>query len=523
MEEASRTNKRLIIAVAVVAVVAFAAIGVRALVASAFGGPMEALEAIPRDVDAVFVLDLADARDLADSELIEYAVRAAQEAGELPSGDPGDALVEQLESELGLSFEDDILSWIGRSFAVGFGGDLNEGEPTTIVAAMTIRNEAEAWDFVEVAIDRTIEEDPTVIVTETTTGDRRIIVVESVGEQAHVTIHGDHLILANSGRSLTSSINALDRGTSVLDTAWLAAADAAIPERSLFKAMLDPALINTALDDIAEFAGEVGAVPETEFVAMGMGMGLDGNQISFDFFVEQAEPIDSQGVGPLPLDRLATLANTPDFVLGMALPDDFGQRILNEMDRTEPGLLRDMRESLESEFGFDPTDALAQLGGHMWFSAAASDFEAVGTFGMVMGLADPAPVLRLLDDVASVLGNEGVVVRSQPGLLEVPEIDLIVEVDEELRLTMDSGGANSQPFAASAGFDWLSDNFGDSVVFYMDVYALMTSEQLGLPPEDVEDLEAFRVGASFDTDGNAVTISALIEIDLSDGAVALGR
>lgn len=518
MEEASRTNKRLIIAVGVVAVVAFAAIGLRAFVASAFGGPLDALQALPRDIDAVMVIDLADARDLANSELLEYAVRAAQESGELPAGEPGEALIEQLESELGLSFEDDILSFIGRSFAVGVGGDLTEPEPTTIVAAMTIRNQNEAWNFVELVIDKTVESDPRVIVTETTSGDRRTIVIESVDEQAHVTVHGDHLIMANSRRSLDSSLNALENGSSVLDTRWLEAANSKLPESSIFKAMVDPSFVNSGLNEVRDSGLDPGVIPDADFVAMGMGMGLDGNQMSFDFFVERAEPIDIEGFGPLPLAQLAALANTPDVVLGMAMPDEFGRTVLDEMERSEPGLVGDMSEALQQEFGIDPTGAIEQIGGHMWFAAAAGDFETLGTFGLAIGLADPAPVLRFLDDLARTLEAQGVQVLSQNGRLDFPELDVSVVVDDELRVTMDQSGSDGEPFATSAGYQWLTDNFGDAAVLYMDVYALMASEQAGIDPETLADLDAFRIGASFEVEDRSVIGSAIVEIDLNAAA-----
>ena len=527
METAQKPNRSFVIAGVVVGALALFAIGARAFVADAFGGPMDALEAIPADMDAVFVADLAQIRDFADSELLEYAIRAGQDTGELPAGDPGEAFLGFIEDELGIDMEDDVLSWIGRSAAFGVSGDLaNDADPDSVIAAFTVRNPDAAWRFIDLVVERTLEEVPSAVTEETTVDGLRVVILDSGEDPAHFGVKGDHMVIAGDRDSIEAAYATLDSGESVLDVEWFAASNAELDRDAWIKVIVDPKFMNDTFAEMSEFTGDAGFEQPSSLTSLGMSFGIDGDRISMEAFYEQEDPFDQSPVSPLPLSMLSDLRNTPDALFGFGLADDFGARIIEQMEDSGGGELEQLTEWSQDAFGVDfVSQGLAQLGSHLIITMASDTLATGGDIDIAVGVADRTPLVRAFEEMRTKMAGDGVETSGQDGLIRFVDQDIVVGVlGNEVVFRLDQSGAGSGPFADSEGFAWLEENFSRGAFVYVDIYRIM---QGGLDNEMdeafLDDLEAMRMGATFDTGERSVRFSAIVEINLAEHSVTAGR
>ncbi len=518
MESARRSNRRIALAGTFVAVVALLAIVGRALVADAIGGPLSAVGAIPADVQGVFVADLGEVRELADSALVDYTIRLAQEAGELPPGDPADAYVDYLEREFDLDLELDLLSWIGRSAAIGVGGDAAATKPETIIAACFVRDEAAAWRFIDMVVERTLSEDPTSRATEPTIAGLRVVALESGDAPVFFGVNGDYMVIANSRESMEASYRTIDAGGSVADADWFQAAYAELDRRAWFKLMIDPQFITDTYDAMADLLDE--AIPESYrgLTALGMSFGLDGARITAEVYVEQEEPIDQKGLAPLPLSMISDLRQTPDILFGVAMDEDFGRQTVDQLQAADPRMFDDMVSMALEMFEVDLiNDGLAQLGGHFLMSVAVGDSNEEIDFDVSAGLLDAAPVVRAFEHIRSLLLRDGIVVEGREGLILLPDAAATFGVlGDEVVLRLDQMAGEPVPFAETDGYRWLAENFPRGAALYVDIDKLMQLEGTGLDRDSIDDFEAMRLGATFDSGERSVRFTAVIEIDLTD-------
>ncbi len=518
MESARRSNRRIALAGALVAVVAILAIVGRALVADAIGGPLSAVGAIPADVQGVFVADLGEVRELADSELVDYTIRLAQEAGELPPGDPADAYVDYIEREFDIDLERDLLSWIGRSAAIGVGGDAAATKPETIIAAFFVRDEVAAWRFIDMVVERTLGDDPTSTATDSTIAGLRVVALESGDTPAFFGVNGDYMVIADSRDSMEASYRTIDAGGSVTDTDWFQAAYAELDRRAWFKLMIDPRFINDTYDEMADLFDE--AIPESYrgLTALGMSFGLDGERIAVEVYVEQEEPIDRKGLAPLPLSMISDLRQTPDILFGVAMDEDFGRQTIDQLQAADPRMFDDMVSMAGDMFEVDfVNDGLAQLGGHFLLSVAVGDFNEEVDIDVSAGLLDAAPVVRAFEHIRTLLLRDGVVVEGREGLILLPDAPMTFGVlGDEVVLRLDQMAGEPVPFADTDGYRWLADNFPGGASLYVDIHKLMQLDGTGLDRDSIDDLEAMRLGGTFYSGERSVRFTAILEVDLID-------
>ncbi len=519
VDTAQRSNKRFVLAAAIVGVLSIFAIGARAVVADAFGGPLDAAAALPADMQGVVVVDLAEVRDFADSDLIEYSIELGQESGELPSGDPEESLVDFIDSELGIDIDQDILSWIGRSAAVGVAGDLNQSEPESVIAAITVRNVDEAWRFVDLVVARTLEEFPSAVTSETTIDGLRVVILDSGEDPAHFGIKGEHLVIADSRRSIEAAYRTLDSEVSVLDADWFRAADSELDRNAWMKIMVNPAFFNDSLQEMTELLDQSGDAAsqfgENELTSIGLSYGLEGDEVTMEAYVGFAEEFDSEMSTPLPLALIADLTHTPDILFGVGLADDFGEQMMAEMERSSPGVVADMQEASEQFLGVDFVSAgLAELGGHFMVSASGDGLDSFVAL-VSAGLADNQPLVAAFEELRTQMVADGIELGGRDGLLRFLDENIDIGVlGDEFVFRADSDSGTAIPFAESEGYEWLASNFPRGAIFYMDVRSLMGADELGLDAEMLDDLEAMRIGATFDAGPDNIRFTGILQISL---------
>lgn len=521
MDTAQRLNKKLVLAAAVVGVLAVLAIGARAMVADAFGGPLDAAAALPADMQGLVVVDLAEVRDFTDSDLIEYAIQLGQETGELPPGDPGDSLVDFIDGELGIDIDRDVLSWIGRSAAVGVGGDLSQPEPESVIAAITVRNAEEAWDFIDLVVARTLEEVPSAVTAETTIDGLRVVILESGEDPAHFGVKDEHLVIADSRQSMEAAYRTLDSGNSVLDAEWFQAANSELDRNAWMKIIVNPAFINDALVDMTELLDESGetasGLGDSNLTSLGLSYGLDGDEITMEAYVGFVDVPNVDMVRPLSLAMLSDLTHTPDMLFGVELADDFGEQMLAGMEDAEPGTIDDMQQMSLDFLGVDLVDAgLAQISEHFIVSLAGTDLEAFDV-SVAVGLLDARPLTDAFEVLRSEMASDGADVAGRDGLIRFLGEGIDVGVlGDEFVFRLDGDPAEPTPFVDSAGYEWLAGSFPDGAIFYMDLRNILTADETGLDPEMLEDLDALRIGATFDAGEDNVRFTGIMQISLTN-------
>ncbi len=115
-------------------------LGVAAIMWTKVGGGTDAIEAVPADAHAVAFFDVLELYREFTSDRV---------AGFLGDIDPRLAAIDEtLAAEVGLTFSDDVLPWIGETSAVWANGDTEQG--CLVVSA---RNRAAADDFVSAVLD----------------------------------------------------------------------------------------------------------------------------------------------------------------------------------------------------------------------------------------------------------------------------------------------------------------------------------------------------------------------------------
>ncbi|MCP3975129.1 MAG: DUF3352 domain-containing protein [bacterium] len=520
MDTAQRSNKSFVLAAAVLGVLAFFAIGARAVVADAYGGPLDAAAALPADMQGVVVVDLAEIRDFADSDLVAYSIELGQETGELPPGDPEGSLIDFIDSELGIDIDKDVLSWIGRSAAVGVAGDLSQLEPESVIAAITVRNVEEAWRFVDLVVERTLAEVPSAVSSETTIDGLRVVLLDSGENPAHFGVKGEHLVIADSRQSIQSAYDTIDSGTSVLDAEWFRAADSELDRNAWMKIMVDPAFLNDSLAEMTELldqSGDTGSrLGDNALTSIGLSYGLEGDEVTMEAYLGFTEEFGTEMSSPLPLTMLADLAHTPDVLFGVELPDDFGELMLAGIEESSPGAVAEMEETSLQFLGIDFVSAgLAELSGHFMVSASGDGLDAFDVL-VSAGLADSQPLTAAFEELRVQMASDGIELGGRDGLLRFRDENIDIGVlGDEFVFQADSDPGTATPFVDSEGYEWLASNFPRGAIFYMDLQSLMGADELGLDPEMFDDLDALRLGATFDAGADNVRFTGILQISLS--------
>lgn len=520
MDTAQRSNKVFVLAAAVLGVLAFFAIGARAVVADAYGGPLDAAAALPMDMQGVVVVDLAEIRDFIDSDLVAYSIELGQEAGEIPPGDPEGSLIDFIDTELGINIDKDVLSWIGRSAVVGVAGDLSQPEPESVIAAITVRDVDAAWRFVDLVVARTLAEVPSAVSSETTIDGLRVVILDSGEDPAHFGVKGEHLVIADSRRSIEAAYHTIDSGISVLDTEWFRAADSELDRNAWMKIMVDPAFLNDSLAEMTELLDQSGdtasRLGDNALTSIGLSYGLEGDEVTMEAYLGFTEEFGSEMLSPLPLAMLADLAHTPDIFFGVELPDDFGEQMLAEAEASSPGAVAEMQEASLQFLGIDfVSTGLAKVGGHFMVSASGDGLDSFDVL-VSAGLADNGPLIDAFEELRMQMTSDGIELGGRDGLLRFRDENIDIGVlGDDFVFRADSDPGTATPFVDSEGYEWLASNFPRGAIFYLDMHSMLGADELGLDPEMLEELEALRVGATFDAGADNVRFTGILQISLA--------
>ena len=521
MERATSTNRKLMIGGAIIAGLAVVAIGARAFVADAFGGPLDAAHAIPQDVAFVAVLDLAEARDGLDSEFIDLAFRAAQEAGELPAGDPMDGYQELIEEETGIDIVEDVIPWVGRSVAAAMDGELEDEDVSLMLLSAVVRDEGKAWAFIDKLADRADEEPGTSISSMTVDG-TRVVVIESDEEPLHLTIRDEYMLVGNSTDTLNAAFATIESGDSVFDADWFSAANSELNDDAWLKVMIDPSFIKEAYEEANAQLDEAGLAPSTpeqvDLLSIGMSYAMDGNRIVLEGFAETVEPIeDLPRIEAMPVSAAERLGGDPMMVMGSQLPADMGAMFLDQIEEAEPGSVESMVDLSRQFVGVDLVNALiAEMGDHFLFGMEFDDRGGVAVEGF-LGLADSQPMIDAIEEMKAQMLADGAQVGGARGEIDFgPDAPRVAVTDGELTGTFYSGIIGGGTFANSEGYEWLEATFPDGFVFYLDLHEmLLVSENMEGDPL-FEQIDWLRMGATFDSSDTVFRGTLIMEMELTD-------
>ncbi len=486
-----------------------------------FGSATEAAGAVPSDADFYVNIDLAT---FLDTDRLDQIGRTFPEAFAdfNTTDDVVGELDAQLHSELGVTFTDDVLPWLGRSIGVaGWDLDLYSGAPENILLAIKVRDGDAADRFVErlagVGQGGTIGYHQDVALWE--------FLLD--GETTFAARVEDVLLMSPSSEAVDVGIDAkLGMTESLEQNPHYLEALSMLPSGpgsvmayfsgGLWDDMLDPAGAYVGVGrPFREFGSITSAI--AAMTVADEGVRIDGASVmDSEMAAAYANDRVSEAVALVPADALFYLAADYGPVMD-AYAEMFNDPAFSGGD-------------WESELGFDPvTDGIELLDGRFTiYGRPGLDPAEVAAIdlglGATMGLTDPARMNTTLDRIDELMRESGGPVATRDG--DMRRVDLgLGEAGFVYGVTGNelTVAYNTDPAADRIGprvsdnpqYQRLADALGGELTLYVDVPALFTRYRA-----DGEGAEALRpigqIGATWNAEGDVATGSLIVWVDWAE-------
>jgi aryl carrier-like protein len=521
------------------AVVAVASVVLwRTLVGEAFASA----QAVPTDAQLVVTVDLLQVRDPGRIEQLYQAfaepLAAAGLSDEDPSLDLIEAIDESWQDELGVTFSDDVLPWLGRSMSVavwpGTGSLVSTDEVEVLISVRT-RDAAATRALMErvlpaaaedegATFERSIGADGRESWSLTYEGDRQ--------DSLHATVAGDLLLMANSRAALDRSLAALD-GTSIRDTDDYSAAVERLPADRLVAVYLAPDLLADVwrvpeLGMDSEMLTEMSGLDDLRAMAGAATLRDDG--VAFDLVQLYEEGAEVPGFADPDLRFPSRLPADTFGFYAVPIPDGFVVDYLDLIDEIEPGVMDEARRGSVDVLGIDVFgEVLPAFGRELVLAAVpASDGvlargldREVGLVGAI-GVTESAPVADAVARGEQWARDQGAAIEIVDGFGRVAEGDdtlfayglttdgLVVgsSLSTVRALAAGSGGLAAAPLYAELD----AALAGDGLLAYVDLHRIY--DLIDWDPEYRAIADPLRgAGASMSVDADSITVSSLLLID----------
>ena len=374
-----------------VAIIVLSAILVFAVIRDALGDPEDALRAFPADTGIVVSADLAQLADRDSYDgLLDAITEVLRSEGELGAEeDPVEALITEIETDAGLDLRRDVVSWIGRSVAIGVNGDVTSDLPEFLVVSISVRSESKARSFFTDVLPSL--EDPVSVDTTQVAG-REAFIIDGDGDSpAYLAITDGLAVFGVSEAALTASLDALDAGTSVLDNPRFIAAADRMPDGVWVSVYVDGRFIEDIVEQaFAEFE-ETGQADVDNFLtdfreslrtleSVGMWAGVTDEAVTVETWAigDEVGVAGANDLVGIPQDVLDSLPRDTFLVVGGGRPDADGiAQAIEDFSAASPELADGIRQASIEALGFDVLDELlAGIGSEVFFAVLGDDASA---------------------------------------------------------------------------------------------------------------------------------------------------
>lgn len=434
--------------------------------------------------------------------------------------DNEDDLYDQFDEQLasyGLTFEEDIQPWLGRSVGAGvLSLDADTSEPERFVVAIEIRDRGEADAF----LDKVAENN------DTESNDYNdftyLSLTSKEGEDILIGRSDSLMLMGSDDSAMEDAVDALD-GESLVDVPGFEAVVAKLPETRAFT------LVGTS-----ELVGGLQQLIEQEDTTGAMSGMFDSNYISALQmmagslrFTENGIEIDvatQYDLDALSEDERAVVAEPklPSGDMLAVAPDNtlvyFNSAGLGQVWETQKEIIEETNEDfadslqlVEEQLGFSINDDLMpQLTGEMGvflFEATSGllpDFAELDLgFALAHGVEDSAEMQDLVDQLTDVLVENGVEVSGEDGLQALSFFGTPVGVlgmqDDRFVISSsvdDAAQLGATQLSDNARFSQAQDAFPNDMqlVMWVDLAELLAT--LDADAEIIEQVEAFPMFAA---------------------------
>lgn len=486
---------------------------------------LSALTAVPDDVDIVFTLDLLQ---LADSDrlnaLFSTFAEPMADAGYIDRADIdiAETISQSLEEELDIDLGEDVLSWIGRSMAVGvwLPSDFSSPEDPGIVLSMSIRDKSAADDFLRKVGD-------VVDVTPLKDGDRYAIAASEGG----VVWLGDELLLFASSDDILIQALAAREGGSLLEDGVFTQVMKQIPSERLFVAYISSSFFES-IAEAAESLTETSSAGFTDLggvqgVAFSVSLPDAGIRVDAVQLLEDGSALLSSAPGDLGVvDALP--ADTIGF-LSFVIPEGSVGSGVSELGDIDPVAYDEVIGQMSADLGVDiEGEVLPAIGGENVLAvvpdqqgALARQAEVPISLLFSLGLLDPEPIENLLSSLETVMREMGLfVVGAKPASVFAEQDEVAAYEVTDDALVIGSSAAVVDDFLHGTGGLPESDLYreldgelpGSGLAFFVDMAKVF--DLIDMSPEDRAIADPVRgMGAVYSQSGNLYSGSFIILID----------
>ncbi len=379
------------------------------------GDRMASTEALPADTQLYVGVDFQSMEAL-DPMLLAFD-SAFAEADISPGLDGLVARIDQqLRAEIGIGVVD-ITPWAGRDLGISV-ADI-EAERPTIVAAVSVRDEAGADEFIDLMIGTLASRD-LLVFSEASYAEVPVYVSDTGFDDGPLVVarSADMLLIGNGVEAVHRAIDAHNGASLADDTLMQTAVDELPSDRALTVFVRGEVFSGLFGELTTAFPAQVGAIEPFGSMAMSVTLVEDGVQI------DVVEPVNDESrvpAGSLGSDTLPELLPASTFgYVGVRMDEplitddgDLGQ-ILSDLGASPADL--EGIEELEAALGFDiESDLLRHLGGDFGFAMLEStqhlfqDVEAprMGMLAMI-GVMDAMAVSDTTELMSAALAEEGI-------------------------------------------------------------------------------------------------------------------
>ena len=498
------------------------------IVANLFGDD-DSLRAIPADAHLTITVDL---QTLNEGDRFDRMIAAFAEPLEA-AGHIDDAEIdllalidESLQTELGLTYEEDISPWAGSSasLALWIQGEL-ASEPDVLVSVL-VEDRAGAESFVERLLSEAEGSSGVEVATSPLEGGTLYSAPDD--ERGQIWIGDDLLLVALDVETITAGLEAW-AGESITSAPEYQQVIENLPDSRFMDLYVSSRLI----DEIALQSGELGLDSTSLGVfdnlsGTAVGITLDDAGLRFDGaqVISDGSPIGEPFEG---FDIVEALPDDTFGYLGFSLPDDFVENLLGPIIEEDPAGFDEISTGFEEMFGLDLfEELLPALGPDMLVAILESSGGMIAAeVGAPLGVlfvtqvSDVDPVGKLIDGLEDILLSEGMQLSgSDPVVVSFGGEEVAAYHLSEHSLAMATSGGVLSGFTSGSGGITDSELYreldgilpGDGLNAYFDLGAIF--DELPIPADERAILAPLRgFGASSTRLGDLNRSSALVIVD----------
>lgn len=509
---------------------ALAAAGVAAgLIVSQFGASGgTSLQAIPDDVD---VLVRFDFQEYTDNERVDRLVSAFSgplaAAGHIDSADVDllQLIDEELQSELGVTIEEDISPWIGEDLSVGMWFDPPIGSEPSFLVSIGVGDRAAAEQFVEKLLDQASVE----ITRSDHDGGTLFAALDNSSDDGVVWLGDDMMLISTELAPIDSAIETMREESIVDDPDYLRVTDE-LPETPLVEFYMSDSLV----EKMATGAGMIGGA-DAELIDMLETIGSTGATISLNdegiqFDAIQVNDGDNEWFQALAFDGSGLVTGLPRSTLGFlgfTFPGDLITDLMG-VD-VDDGTIEEAEDFFSQTFGVDLVgELLPALGPNILLAAVqssegmlASELDVPIGVIFAMDISDRGPIEKVLAGLEEFAAEEGVTFSGEnPRVILVDGQPAAAYALTDSSLSIATSGDLLGSFLDGSGdigenptYRRLDDALvGSGLTVYFDIAAIL--DEIPMPADEraiFGPLQGF--GSAIDIGDGLVRGSALLLVD----------